>query len=111
MSYHVGNRTGDPAHDADGAWNSPNVLVSYQSISAHITGRSEMRILRVTIKEEDFLERANALLRRGRGMIQRDRYLSSPESQLEISAERLRGLEELVWSLAPANRQLTTTEK
>ena len=73
-----------------------------------------MRTLRVNIfgiTEEDFLERADVLLRRGRGMIQRDRYLSAPERQLEISAERLRGLEELVWSLAPANRQLTTTEK
>ena len=73
-----------------GAWNSPNVLVIYQSISARIIGGREMRTLRVNIfgiTEEDFLERADALLRRGRGMIQRDRYLSAPESQLEISAE------------------------
>lgn len=111
MSYHGWNRTGDPAYDVDKTWNSENVLVSYQSVSARITVGSEMRILRVTIKEEDFLERANALLRRGRGMIQRDRYLRAPESQLEISAERVRGLEELVWGLAPEGRQLTTTEK
>lgn len=96
------------------AWSSRDVMGSAQSAAALNIEGFEMRTLRLNLfgmTEEDFIRRAEELLGRVRTTIHRDQYLRAPERQLEVASVRLRGIEELVWNLAPANRRLTPMER